>query len=324
MFNNFNKNLLVVVLSLTLVLTVVGCGGQETAEDTKDEQAVKKSEVDFGYVNWPGVTVKTEVVKQVLETLGYKVNAKSLGQQVIFKGMDSDEIDAFLGNWMPTMMVNYKPYKEDGTIVNVKPNVEEAIYKLAVPTYVWEAGVKSIADLKDHADKFDSKIVAMEAGNDANEIMKDAIKNNTYGLKDWKVVASSTGGMLSSVERATKTDGWIVFPGWQPHWMNVKYDIKYLNDPKNIWGDSSTVYTAARPELKEEAPNFQKFLEQFEVNSEIQSKWILEYQKKERDMEVVAEEWINNNPEVVQEWVKGMTTVDGRDAQEVLAEKFGN
>ncbi|MBM7624679.1 ABC transporter substrate-binding protein [Sporohalobacter salinus] len=321
MFSKKRRIVLAVCLVLTFAL-VVGCA-QQNQDSNQAEQAKKiDKNIKFGYVNWPGVTVKTEVVKQVLGTLGYKVKTKSLGQQVLFKGMDNDEIDAFLGNWMPTMMVNFKPYKEKGTIVNIKPNVENAVYKLAVPEYVWEAGVKSISDLHKHADKFEHKIVGLEAGNDGNEIMKKAIKNNTYKLKGWKVVASSTGGMLSTVERATKTGEWIAFPGWKPHWMNVKYDLKYLKDPENIWGESSTIYTAARPELKEENPNFYKFLENFEITSKIQSKWILEYQKKERPAEKVAEGWIKNNIDAVKKWLEGVKTVDGKDAAKVIENKF--
>ncbi|ADL11983.1 ABC transporter substrate-binding protein [Acetohalobium arabaticum] len=312
------KGRIILAVCLVLTLTVVGCTQQKQASN----QAEQTEEIKFGYVNWPGVTVKTEVVKQVLETIGYKVTTESLGQQVLFKGMDNDEIDAFLGNWMPTMMTNFKPYKEKGTIVNIKPNVEKAVYKLAVPEYVWEAGVKSISDLHKHADKFDHEIVGLEAGNDGNEIMKEAIENNTYNLEDWKVVASSTGGMLSAVERATKTGEWIAFPGWEPHWMNVKYDIKYLEDPENIWGESSTIYTAARPELEEESPNFYKFLENFEITSQIQSKWILEYQKKERPAEEAAEEWIKNNIDVISSWLDGVKTVDGKDAVKVIKNKF--
>ena len=326
MFKNTNKSILLVALSLVLVLTVVGCGGQqkqaEKTEKSESDQAVKMSEIKFGYVNWPGVTMKTQVAKNVLDKLGYKVTMDSYTQQVLFTGMENDQIDAFLGNWDPTMKVNFKPYQEKGVVENVRVNLEEALYQTAVPTYVWEAGVKSMADLQKYADKFDKKIIGIEPGNDGNQIIKDAIKNNSYNLKDWELVNGSTAAMLAAVGKATKSKDWIAFNGWKPHWMNVKYDLKYLKDPEGIWGSNDVVYSTVRPELKEEAPNFYKFLEQFKVTSDIQSKWILEYQKKERDPAKVAEEWVANNPELVKEWVKGMKTVNGEDAQQVLTEKL--
>ncbi|MBM7556068.1 ABC transporter substrate-binding protein [Halanaerobacter jeridensis] len=323
MFKKKSKSLLVAALSVLLILTVVGCGGQQTAEQNESSKQDKKmTEIKFGHVNWPGVTMKTHVAKNVLEKLGYKVTMDSYTQQVLFTGMEKDQIDAFLGNWDPTMKVNFKPYQEKGVVENVRVNLPEALYQTAVPKYVWEAGVKSMADLQEHADKFDNRIVGIEPGNDGNQIIKDAIDNNTYNLKEWELTTGSTAAMLAAVGKATANKDWIAFNGWKPHWMNVKYDIKYLKDPEGIWGSNDVVYSVARPELKEEGPHFYKFLENFAVTSDIQSAWILEYQKKERDPKKVAEEWINNNPDLVKEWVKGMKTVDGKDAQKVLTEKL--
>ncbi|MGM0472038.1 MAG: ABC transporter substrate-binding protein [Bacillota bacterium] len=309
-----------VILALTLVVAIglVGCtqqGGnqQSTGEQTKS--------ISFGYVEWPGVTVKTHVAQKIFEYLGYEVESQGLVQQVLFKGMENDEIDAFLGNWMPTMKVNFEEYQKKGVVENVQVNLEEALYQTAVPEYVWEAGVKSMEDLDEHADKFDHEIVGIEPGNDGNRIIKKAIENDTYNLGDWELVTGSTAAMLSAVNKATKNQDWIAFHGWKPHWMNVKFDLKYLEDPENIWGSKDRVYSAARPELKEEQPNFYKFLEQFKVTSQIQSKWILEYQEKERDPEKVAEEWISNNLDLVSEWVASVKSVDGKDAMEVIKQK---
>ncbi|MFO7818738.1 MAG: ABC transporter substrate-binding protein [Halanaerobacter sp.] len=329
MFKSMNKNLLIGLISILLIVTVVGCGGGQQGEEAgSDQEKAQKqeesmmSEIEFGYVNWPGVTMKTHVAKNILEKLGYEVKMDSYTQQVLFTGMEKDQVDAFLGNWDPTMKVNFEPYQEKGVVENVRVNLEEALYQTAVPEYVWEAGVKSMADLQEHAEKFDNRIVGIEPGNDGNQIIKDAIEDNTYNLKDWELTNGSTTAMLAAVGKATANEDWIAFNGWKPHWMNVKYDIKYLKDPEGIWGSNDTVYTTARPELKEDAPNFYKFLDNFKVSSEIQSKWILEYQEKERDPEKVAEEWIANNPELVKDWVEGMKTTDGEDAQEVLTEKI--
>ncbi|GAB6099137.1 choline ABC transporter substrate-binding protein [Halanaerocella petrolearia] len=314
-----SKKSILLVVSVALVFTLLAGCGQQNQKQAKDQ---KKKEVTFGYINWPGVTVKTEVAVQVLESLGYDVKTKALTQNVLFEGMKNDEIDAFLGNWYPSMKAGFEPYQKKGVAENVTVNLEEAIFKTAVPKYVWDAGVKSMADLNKYADKFDHQIVGIEPGNSGNVTVKKAIDNNTYNLKDWKVVTGSTAAMLSAVGKATRNKEWIAFNGWQPHWMNLKYDIKYLKDPEGIWGASSTVYTTARPELKDNMPNFYKFLEQLKVNSKIQDKWILEYQKKGRPTDKVAQEWIATNLDVVKKWVKGMKTVDGKDAVEAVQQQF--
>jgi len=245
-------------------------------------------------------------------------------ETIIFKSLESEELDVFLGNWLPSMEVSFNEYKEKGVVHNVRINLEDVVYRTAVPAYVYEAGVTSLADLNEHAEKFDSKIYGIEPGNNGNIIMSNAIDDNAYNLGDWSVQASSTAGMLSSVKRAVNNEEWIAFNGWKPHYMNVMFDIKYLEDPEGVWGESDSVYTVARNGYQDENPNFYKFLEQFTVTAPIQNKWIDEYQNKERDPEVVAEEWIANNLDVVNQWVFGVKPADGRMARKAIAEIVNN
>lgn len=312
MLKKFTTILLVLIFTFSLVS--VGANTVQAADDS----------IDFGYVQWPGVTVKTEVAKKVIDYLGYETSMTSGSQAIVFKGMDTGDIDVFLGNWMPTMKIHFDKYEEKGSIKNVRVNLWDVVYKTAVPTYVWEAGVKSFEDLNEHADKFDSTIYGIEPGNEGNLIIKDAIDNNTYKLKDWNLKASSTAGMLTSVKRAVNNEEWIAFNGWKPHYMNVMFDLKYLEDPEGIWGSGERVLTVVRTGFEEENPNVYKFFEEFKVTAPIQNKWIDMYKRQEMDPEVVAEKWIAENPEVVNQWVYGMESKDGRMARKVIAEKINN
>ena len=276
--------------------------------------------INFGYVQWPGVTAKTHVAAKVAEYLGYETKMTAASQAIIFKSLETEDLDVFLGNWLPTMKMHFNEYEEKGAVHNVRVNLEDVVYQTAVPEYVYEAGVKSLADLNEYADKFDSKIYGIEPGNDGNIIIQDAIDNNTYNLGDWTLQASSTAGMLSSVQRAVNNEEWIAFNGWKPHYMNVLFDLKYLEDPEGIWGENDSVYTVARNGYQDENPNFYKFLEQFKVPAPIQNDWINEYQNNDRDPEEVAEEWIANNLDIVNQWVFGVKTTDGRMARKAIAE----
>lgn len=100
-----------------------------------------------------------------------------------------------------------------------------------------------MADLNKYADKFNHKYYGIEPGNDGNQIMIDAVNNDTYNLGDWEVVESSTSGMLLQAKKLTDKKEWIVFSAWKPHWMNVVYDIKYLDDPEGLWGEAAKVGT---------------------------------------------------------------------------------
>jgi len=241
-------------------------------------------------------------------------------QAIVFKGMDTGDLDVFLGNWLPTMKMHFDKYEEKGSVHNVGVNLYDVVYRTAVPEYVYEAGVKSLADLNEHADKFNSKIYGIEPGNEGNIIIQDAIKNNNYNLENWSLQASSTAGMLTSVKRAVNNEEWIAFNGWKPHYMNVMFDLRYLEDPEGIWGEGERVYSVARNGYQDENPNFYKFLEQFKVTAPIQNKWIDSYKRQEKDPEEVAEEWIADNLDVVNQWVYGVETADGQMARKAIRE----
>lgn len=310
-----NKKLISTLLIVLLGFGLFAAVPQVAAQDDT---------VDFGYVQWPGVTIKTHVAAKVVDYLGYETKMTAASQAIIFKSLETKDLDVFLGNWLPTMKMHFDEYKEKGIVHNVRVNLEDVTYRTAVPEYVYEAGVKSLADLNEYADKFNKEIYGIEPGNDGNIIIQNAIDNNTYNLGDWSIRESSTAGMLSSVQRAYNNKEWIAFNGWKPHYMNVLFDLKYLEDPEGIWGEDDKVFTVARNGYQDENPNIYKFLEQFAVPAPVQNQWIDEYQNKDRDPEAVAEEWIANNLDIVNQWVFGVETKDGRMARKAIAEIVNN
>lgn len=274
--------------------------------------ALADKAVRFAYVNWPGVTVKTEVARQVLEYLGYETDAKMLSVPVVFRGLSSGDLDVFVGAWLPTMKSISDKYFKDGSIVPVTVNLNETIYTLAVPQYAWEAGVKSHADLHKFADKFDKKIIGIEPGNDGNQIVAKMIADNIYKLKDWELVESSSEAMMITVGSALKKKEWVVWLGWSPHWMNLAYDIKYLEDPENMWGsEPEIVKTVARAGLKADNPNVYKFFTQFKVTPELQNDWISQYSRQKQKPREVAQKWIQENLGIVDQWLYGVTAANG-------------
>ena len=58
-------------------------------------------EVVFSDVGWTDITTTTSATKQVLEALGYDVDVKILSVPVTFASLEKDDVDVFLGNWIP-------------------------------------------------------------------------------------------------------------------------------------------------------------------------------------------------------------------------------
>lgn len=273
--------------------------------------------LDFGVPAWPGITVKTEIASQLLGSLGYETQTQSLGMQVIYQGMQSGDVDLFLGAWLPAQKDLYRPRIEDGSLKRVANNVDGAQMTLAVPAYLYEQGITSFADLDAHRDAFDGEIHGFGAGSAASEILHNAIDEDVWGLGDWTLTDTSVVGMLSAARSAISREEPIVWVGWTPHWMNLELPMRYLEDPKDLFGANngeSEVLTLMRTGFAETHPNLEHFFTQFTFSAEQQSWMINEYGQEERDVEDVARDWINGHPERLQAMLEGVTDTDGQPA----------
>ncbi len=310
------KSFLLLTLVLTLALTA---STTALADEPELEEFAETYVISEG--SWPGIQVKNEVFRQVTETLGYEIETEFLGQPMMYEGLSQGDIDLYIGSWMPEEEGMRDGFEGDYEVVSTQ--LTDAIYISAVPEYVYEAGVTSHADLADHAEKFDYTIHGGPHGEGADELLSHAIEEDIYDLGDWEIVNADWPATVTEAEQAIENEEWIVFPGWQPHWMNVILDIEYLDDPKNAWGeDSSVIENLAHPSLAERAPNLYQLLENFQIESDHQSEWVYKFDQEEQEMSEVAEEWINNNMNVVESWLEGVQAQNGRPAIEVINEEL--
>src|SRR5699024_3656757 len=85
-----------------------------------------------------------------------------------------------------------------------------------------------------------------------------------YNLDGWKVQSSSGGAMATALGEAIEKEEPIVVTGWSPHWKFEEYDLKYLEDPKGVFGEDETISTMVREGLEDDEPEAYKLLDQFE------------------------------------------------------------
>ena len=221
-------------------------------------QAADCQTVKFSDVGWTDITATTAVTSEILKGLGYQTKTQLLSVPVTYTTLANKDIDVFLGNWMPTMEGDVRKYIDNGSVNSIKANLQGAKYTLAVPDYVYDAGVKSFQDLHKFADKFKGQIYGLEPGNDGNRLIQKMFTDPSLSLKDFKLVESSEAGMLSQLSRAVRKKQWIVFLGWEPHPMNTNFSIRYLSGGDEYFGPDfggATVYTNVRKDYLTECPN---------------------------------------------------------------------
>ena len=275
------------------------------------------SSVRFAEVGWTDITVTTALASEVLEALGYEPRVDTVSVPIAYAGIRNNDFDVFLGNWMPSMASISDPYIERGEVERLVANLEGAKYTLAVPQYVYDAGVTSVNDLAEHADQFEQRIHGIEAGNDGNELIEQMIDDNAYGLGDWQVVDSSEAGMLAELRARVPNETWMVFLGWEPHPMNTNFEMAYLSDADDYFGPNlggATVYTNTRTGFVESCPNVGELLSNMTFTLEMENQLMSAIMDEGGEPREAARDYLSAHPDVLEAWLEGVTTRDGGDA----------
>jgi glycine betaine/proline transport system substrate-binding protein len=272
--------------------------------------------VRFADVGWTDIAATTGLASTVFEGLGYNPTKTIASVPITFAGIKSKQIDVFLGYWSPTMDPMIEPFVKAKQIeVLSTPNLTGAKYTLAVPDYVYNGGLKTFADIQKYADKLGGRIYGIEPGNDGNALIKKMIDANQFGLGKFKLVESSEAGMLVQINKATREKQWIVFLGWEPHPMNVQMKIDYLSGGDDVFGPNygeAKVFTATPPDYSARCPNAAKLVSNLHFTTDIENHVMMPIMDKQ-DPNKAAAQWLKKNPQVLDKWLAGVTTIDGKD-----------
>jgi len=286
------------------------------AADPPSCKAVRVSDV-----GWTDVTSTSALFSVLVRQLGYDSQVTVLSIPVTFTSMKNKDIDVFLGNWMPTMEADRKPYLDDHSIDVIGVNLTGAKYTLAVPAYTYAAGLRDFADIQRFAPQLKSAIYGIEPGNDGNRLILGMIKQNQFNLGTFKLVESSEQGMLAEVERAIHDHEPVVFLGWDPHPMNMRFDMRYLSGGDGVFGPNfggATIYTDVRAGYSQECPNVGRLLKNMKFTLTGESQMMDAILNQHQQPEAAAEAWLKAHPKAVSAWLEGVTTFDGRPALATL------
>ena len=297
-------------LALAIAAFSLSAGLAWGADSSRPQcQTVRMSDI-----GWTDVTATTAVTSTLLEGLGYKTTITVLSVPVTYSAMKNRDIDLFLGNWMPSMEQDRAPFLKDGSVEVVRANLTGAKYTLAVPAYLYDAGLKDFSDIARFGDALGHRIVGLEAGNDGNRQVLSLIAKNAKGLGSFSLVESSEQGMLAELERAVRDKKPIVFLGWEPHPMNTRFQMRYLTGGDNSFGPNfggATIYTNTRAGYSAECPNVGRLLKNLSFTLADESLLMGAILDDHQEPKAAAKAWIAQNPQTVARWLEGVQTYDG-------------
>lgn len=281
--------------STAVVAAMAGCGADEEGNNNQADSNGNGDTITFGVTPWTSTVPPTEIASLILQEMGYEVEQTSADVGSIFMGMSRGDLDVFMDSWFP-MHENYLEQYSD-SISDTAVSYPEAETGWTVPAYMDD--INSVEDIVGNEDLFNNEMYGIEEGASATEESNELI--DAYGL-DMSQVASSEGGMIAELQRKIQQEEPVVIYGWRPHTMFNTFDLKVLSNDEGFF-ETSSVHVVTNNDLQDRAPEAYEFLSNWSISIDEVEEMIVEIEDDGRDAEEVAQEWIDNNRDKVDEMI---------------------
>ncbi|MFD6419709.1 ABC transporter permease/substrate binding protein [Streptomyces sp. NPDC060194] len=250
--------------------------------------------VEVAWFPWEEDIAATYLWKAVLEERGYTMNLRQFEVGPMYTALADGQIDVQFDGWLPYTQKKYWD-KYRSKLSDLGSWYGPTSLELAVPSYV--KGVDSLDDLKGRGKDFKGRIVGIEAGTETMDILKNKVVPG-YGLgSEYKVVDSSTPGMLAELKRAYAKKEPIAVMLWTPHWAYNEYGLTKLKDPEGLFGKGDRIHTVANKDFSAHYPRLTKWLKDFRLSEKQLAGLENEIQKAGTGKEEEAvKTWMKRNP----------------------------
>lgn len=290
---NFNK--LFPALSLGTLLLLTACSGDEES-GSAEESTEEKGSISIGMNNWAENVAVSNMWKLVLEEKGYDVSLEPVEKAILYEGLSSGDLDIGMEIWLPnTDKAFFDKYEEE--IEWRETWYEGTDLALVVPSYMED--INSIEDLKANQELFDSEIIGIDPGSSLMGLTEEVVSE--YNL-DYDLIPSSEPSMIAELKSRIEDEEPIVVTLWKPHWVFAEMDLKILEEPKNIYGDSEDILYATRQGLEDDHPEVVEWFDNFMLNDAQLGSLMAELNEAESE-QAGAQAWIDDNRDLINEWI---------------------
>jgi ABC-type proline/glycine betaine transport systems, periplasmic components len=281
-------------MTLSSKICISWLAGLAMASSSLFAQAEEPAAIRIGWVNWSDTEIAVKLADTALrDHLKQPVKLILADIGIQFQALANGNIDLIPMVWLPSTHKSfYDKYKDKLEDLGV---LYEGRIGMAVPTSIPTSEIASVEDLNkpEVREKLGGKILTSEVGNGQYKLTEKAIKE--YKLDGYKMVASSESGMLSELDRNLKRGKWSLINAWSPHWMFAKWPLRYLDDPKQIFGGAEQIHAVARKGFSAEHPDVAQFFANFKIPKADLEKLMATARDSSAD-KVVAEYYAANKP----------------------------
>ncbi len=283
-------------LGATLGLAAALVAGSALPTIAQDAKPVK-----IGWSAWSDAEFVTKLAaKLITDELGGKVELVQTDVAPLYQGVSRGDVDVMMMNWLPATHADYFD-KVKNRVETLGTVYDGAKLGWIVPDYIPESEIASIEDLKkpEVQEKLSGTIQGIDPGAGLTRLSEKAVKD--YALDGYKLQISSEAGMLTTVDRAERSEKWFVATSWSPHWMFGKHKLRYLADPKNSLGEAEHVNILATKGFGEENPKVAGFLSRMKLP--IGDLEAAMFNAQETSYDAAIEKYIKDHPDQVKTWV---------------------
>jgi glycine betaine/proline transport system substrate-binding protein len=189
-------------------------------------------------------------------------------------------------------------------------------------------------EVQKFAEKIDHKIVGIEPGAGIMINTEKAMEEYNLAKSGWELQESSSAAMMAAFQDSVGNEEPIIATVWEPHALFAVSEIRKLEDPKKVYNDpaktkefleefapewadeevaSDVIASVVYKGFSEEAPAAYYFFENFTVPADTQSEWIYQLSVEDNEPEAIAEEYVQNNRDLVETWLPDEEIELGKD-----------
>ncbi|PWE00820.1 glycine betaine ABC transporter substrate-binding protein [Marinilabilia rubra] len=285
-----SNNPIVLLMIPAILMAFINACNFSQSTDEEEKRVVK-----LNYTDWTESVAITMLASAVLqEKMGYKVELKLTDVESVYNELANRQADFFADAWLPYTHEKYFK-KHQGSIDSISTIFRNPQTGMVVPEY---SSLKSISDLKGT----NLNIIGIDKGAGIMTSTREAIAH--YGLSN-KLISGSDDQMTFQMVDSIRRRKEVVVTGWEPHWIFSRHEVRFLEDPDQIFPKGEHIYAVGNKASIKEHPHATELFRRMQLTDQ-QFNSLIDQVKMATDPLNGIHQWMEKNQYIVNKWVKDL------------------